>query len=172
MKLIELTTDSSRRVGLPQLSAVVLLGLEAKPNPEHPKAKTMVRYATPGGARHVFLKDSFRQIRNLFPTSLGGAGWTEARDAMGNEIAFPEGTITAYEEQEKQEGEKGDRFWVQLGCETGPLEFVLSCTYREFKAMMGETEPEAAEEAPARKRHRAMAPPRPPAGEPPQQKGR
>lgn len=147
MKIVQLTTHDGRKAGLPALSAVMMVGCEAKPNPEFPKATSMVRFVTGAGARHIFLRESLKHLLNLFPRAIGGAGWVRSEDGQGNEVAFPENSIRAFEEQApKDDDEEGakPRFWVQLGCETGPIELVLRCDFKELMTLMGESAPDPA----------------------------
>lgn len=144
MNLIELTLADGRRIGLPPLAAVIIADL-GKDDEE--KAATLIRWHIAGqGAQIAKVKDSFRQVVNLFPKSSGGLGWTHAEDVHGFGIAFPEGTIASYEEKP---GDQPKVFSLTLGCATGPISIEIRASYDDVQAMLGNpAKPPTKEEAP------------------------
>jgi hypothetical protein len=149
MNLIELSLANGRRIGLPPLSAVLIAELEEGAEDD---AKTVIRWHIMGGPASIAnVKDSFRQVLNLFPKSSGGLGWTHGTIPSGAAIAFPEGTIASYEEL----GDEDGIFRLTLGCATGPLTVDVKASFEDVQAMLGNTAPP-----------KRAAPPRPPRAKP------
>lgn len=150
--LVELTLHDNRRVGIPRGTVILLLDVSKAEHAEAPKAKTLIRYTLGFGGKIAWVRDAYDQVLNLFPTAVDGLGWAHARNTDGAALAFPSGSIVAYEELEP----KGT-FEVTLDVPTGPISVSVQASFEEVKSMMGEKAPAPVEEAPVTRQHRRQA---------------
>lgn len=158
MRLVELTLHDKRRTGIQGDAALLVMDLSKVPDREHPGAVTMVRYLAPNGARHAFVRDSYRHVLSCFPMPFGGPGWAHLTTKEGADFVIAKQSISAFEELENGEG-----FGVTFNIPTGPIEIPIKATIKEVRALLAadsEEPPTPSESPPAERKEEGRAPPR------------
>lgn len=163
MSLVEFTLHDKRRTGIPADAALLVMDLAKVPDEKFPAAKTMIRYLAPNGAKHAFVRDSYRHVLSCFAMPFGGPGWAHLTTKEGADFVISKHSVTAYEELEGGAG-----FDVTFNIPTGPLEIPIRASIKEVRALLadkGEAPPTpdaspAEQEAPKERPPRARRRPR------------
>lgn len=147
--IAQFTSAGGGRIGIPNLGALIVLNTIISPLEGQPLgARTLVRYIVVGdqGSRIAWLKDPYKHVISKLPVSACGP-WAHATDAAGNDIAFPQGCVGAYEEQAEE------TINVSLAIPTGPVDVCLRGNAKLLGEISGieiaESEPDSSFVAPA-----------------------
>jgi hypothetical protein len=101
VKPVQLTQHDGKRIGLPPMCALMICQMTdaARDAVKAPEAKTVIVADIGMGQRlQVAVRDDFRQVLNLFPIARSGRGWQQVVDGEDMSVAFPKGTVSAYQE--------------------------------------------------------------------------
>lgn len=136
MSVVELTRHDGRAIGIPVGRAILIFNLENTPDPNFPKALTMIRYTVDGQQpKHAFVRDAYKHVLSCFPLAIGGHGWAHLTDFKGNDQAIMNKTGVGFEET--ADGE----FTVIFGVPTGPIELLIKADIEEVRKLMQPEEP-------------------------------
>lgn len=163
--LAQFTTADGRKIGLPTLSGLLVMGVVISPLENQPKgARTLVRYMLAGedGVRIAWLRDPYRHVVSKLPLSFIGP-WAHMTEKDGNELAFPQNCICAFEQQDD------GKFDVTLQIPPSPLTVTLKAVFEEIEETAGFvpsqlTAPPVEEDAGPPEQDRAKTRKRKPAG--------
>jgi hypothetical protein len=130
--VVELTLHNGRQVGIPAMSVVLIFNMEKAPDPQAPKAKTLIRYTIDGqSAKHAMVRDSYKHCLSSFPLAIGQQAWAHLTDTKGNDQVIVHKSAAAYEQQEAE-----DEFVVTFAVPTGPIDLSLRTTIKEVRDML------------------------------------
>jgi hypothetical protein len=142
VKPIQLTQHDGKRLGLPPFCAMMIAQMtEAARNAaKAAEAKTLI-VADLGLQQRlqIMVRDEFRQVLNLFPIAHGGRPWQQVLDGEKMSVAFPKGSIAAWQELRE------DVFALTIDISGTTLTTQFMGTFEELEQLLddGDTAPAA-----------------------------